>query len=132
MCTRAVSFRILINIVLDDMAYSNYLDQYTQELAVALPVIMVLGFYTNKRFGSVYSAKLLLATYGFGFLLRYTGLGTGREYEGSSLNIAAALTAHTLFRVGAPFPAALACTLGMVPFTGMAGPFVGAMFALVF
>mmetsp|Transcript_36142 Transcript_36142/g.35742 ORF Transcript_36142/g.35742 Transcript_36142/m.35742 type:complete len:114 (+) Transcript_36142:254-595(+) len=87
--------------------YEVYIDQYTQELALALPIVFVLGMYTNRRFGSVYSAKLLASSYVLGFLLRHTGFGPSGEFEGSSLNIAGALGAHTILKLGLPFPLGL-------------------------
>ncbi|CAI2380405.1 unnamed protein product [Moneuplotes crassus] len=112
--------------------YSEYLDQYTQELALSLPIIFLLGMYTNRRFGSVYSFKLLAASYGLGFLLRHTGFGPSGEFEGSSLNIAGALGAHTILRVGLPFPVALLLSSSLIPFTGLAGPIAGSIFAIAF
>ena len=103
---------------------------YTQELFISLPIILVLGAYTNKRFGSVYSLNMLLCSYGLGFAMRYTGLRTGKDLEAPPITIASALVAHTIFRSFMPFYGALAWSAALVPFTGIAGPMVGAMFAL--
>ncbi len=92
---------------LEHSEYAEYLDQYTQELALALPIIFVLGMYTNKKFGSVYSFKLLVASYGLGMMLKHAGVGATKEFEGSSLNVAGALVAHTVLRMGIPFPIAM-------------------------
>ena len=93
---------------LENSMYNSYIDQYTKELMVSLPIIFVLGLYTNKRFGSLYSMKLLAASYGMGHFLKYTGFGSGKEAEGSSLNIASALVAHTVLRIGLPFSVGMA------------------------
>ena len=81
----------------------EYIDQYTKELAISLPIIFILGLYTNKKFGAVYSFKLLFITYFLGVYLKYTGFASAKEFEGSSLNVASALVAHTVFRAGLPF-----------------------------
>ena len=88
---------------IEDSAYAKYLDQYTMELGIALPIIFVLGAYTNRKFGSVYSMKLLLASYGLGMGLKHFRFGApSHEIEGTSLTVASALVTHTLFRVGVP------------------------------
>ena len=88
--------------------YAKYLDMYTMELAASLPVIFLLGLYTNRRYGSVYSLKLLAASYGMGHFMRYTGIKDGSQIEGSSLNIASTLVVHTLFKSVFPFSISMA------------------------
>ena len=62
--------------------------------------------------------------------MRYTGLRTGRDFDCPPITIASALVAHTVFRSFMPFYGALGWSALMIPFTGLAGPLVGGMFAL--
>ena len=124
-----IIWEFVINSI-ENSKYAEYLDMYTQELFVSLPIILVLGAYTNKRFGSVYSFNLLLCSYGLGFAMRYTGLRLGKDLDCPPITVASALVAHTVFRSFLPFYGALGWSALMVPFAGIAGPMVGAMFAL--
>jgi hypothetical protein len=111
----------------------QFVDSYTKELAISLPIVFLLGTYMNKRYGGLYSLKFLTATLLMGIGLRYIGFAWSQNQEGmSSLTVAAALIAHTVMRSGLPYFMSLGTTACLMPFMGFAGPLAGAMFALTF
>ena len=83
--------------------YSEYLDEYTAEIAISLPIIFVLGTLMNKRHGSVYSCKFLLASYFAGFYLKYTRVGIDVRDPSPTVTVASALLIHALFKSWMPF-----------------------------
>lgn len=75
---------------------------------MSLPIIFVLGTLVNKKYGSVYSLKLLTSSWLMGYGLSYSKLYSDTKEYSPTSTIAAALVAQTIVKSGLPFGAAAA------------------------